>query len=201
MKLKNVKSLENSFIFKMQTQLITNNLGAPSCQIGKDIDNDNDKLIVNTTHFTGDQFVNSGYKLRWFRFRKIKNLEVNFPPSGIVLLDGRSGIGKTSILEAISFVLYDDAGNTCYPRQERASKRKHDPTWVELTFPTGLIIFRQRRPNLLRVKSLNSSIDLTDDSAQSYIDRTLGSVNSWLAGGYLQQLKMCSFFLCHLMIS
>lgn len=170
----------------MQPQFTNSNNPGTSAYQGE-----NDKLIVSTTHFAN---VNnsSGYKLRWSRFRKLKNLEIHFPPDGIVLLDGRSGIGKTSILDAISFVLYDDAGNTCYPRQERASKRKQDSTWVELTFPTGLIIFRQRRPNILRVQGLG--IDLIDDSAQGYINRTLGSLNNWLVGGYLQQSKMCSFF-------
>lgn len=172
MKLKIGDILEISFIFKMQSI-------------------SDDQLIVTTTNFTNN-LSNSTYRLRWHRFRKIKSLEVVFPPSGIVLLDGRSGIGKTNILDAISFVLYEDIGNTYYPRKERASKGKHDPTWVELTFPNGLIIYRQRRPNLLRVTV--NSVELIDDSAQAYIDRIFGSSNIWSAGGYLKQLEMCSFF-------
>lgn len=151
----------------------------------------NDKLVISSTHFTTNPS-DCGYILRWSRFRKIKSLEICLPSNGIVLLDGRSGIGKTSVLEAISFVLYDDAGNTCYPRHERASKKKHDPTWVELSFPNGLTIYRQRRPNLLRVQG--NGVNLMDDSAQSYINRTLGSLNNWLVGGYLRQRELCAFF-------
>jgi DNA repair exonuclease SbcCD ATPase subunit len=133
-----------------------------------------------------------GYRLRLFRFREIGSLEINLPPDGIILLDGRSGIGKSSILEAISFVLHDDAGNTCYPRKEKANKKKNASTLVELTFPNGLIIYRQRRPNLLRV--LGPDIDLMDDSAECYIDRLFGSLNNWLVGGYIRQTELCAFF-------
>ena len=155
------------------------------------LDPNDDKLIVTTTHFSTSG-PSSVYTLRWFRFRKVKNCEIQLPANGIILLDGKSGIGKTSILEAISFVLYDDAGNTCYPRSERASKKKHDSTWVQLTFPSGLIVYRQRRPNLLRV--VDKNIDLSDDSAQAYLNRILGSLNNWLVGGYLRQMELCSFF-------
>lgn len=151
------------------------------------------KLVISLSNFSENDS-RPGYTLRLSRFRKIKNLEVTLPPDGIILLDGRSGIGKTSILEAISFVLYDDAGNTCYPRNERASKKKHGPTWVELTFPTGLIIYRQRRPNLLRILDVNQNIDLMDDSAKFYINRIFGPLNNWLVGGYLTQGELCAFF-------
>ena len=165
-------------------------VAVPTDQIEMIVTND-DRLVVSSTQFTNNT-TGPGYTLRWSRFRKIRTLEVQLPSDGIVLLDGKSGIGKTSILEAISFVLYDDAGNTCYPRRERASKRKHDPTCVELTFPSGLTIYRQRRPNLLRV--LGQGVDLTDDSAQAYLNRMFGHINSWLVGGYLRQRELCAFF-------
>lgn len=152
-------------------------------------------VTVTIHHFVkpSDQ---SEYILRWSRFRKIPHFEIRFPSTGIVLLDGKSGVGKTSILEAISFVLYDNAGNSCYPRHERASKKKHEPTWVELYCPgisgSMLHIYRQRRPNLLRIRG--DGIALQDDAAQAYIDRIFGSYNHWLVGGYLQQSQMSSFF-------
>jgi DNA repair exonuclease SbcCD ATPase subunit len=148
-------------------------------------------LQIKTSDFTGGD-PRQGYILRLFRFRKIKNLEITLPPDGIILLDGRSGIGKTSILEAISFVLHDDAGNTCYPRDERSSKKKHDSTWVQLIFPNGLTISRQRRPNLLCVQ--DKDVNLMDDSAQCYINRIMGSFSNWLVGGYIRQGELCGFF-------
>lgn len=134
----------------------------------------------------------SEFILRVSRFRKLGNLELRFPASGIVLLDGPSGVGKTSILEAISFVLYDNAGNSCYPRQERSSKRKPEPTWVELTFPNGMVIYRQRRSNLLRITGIG--MELIDDSAQAYIDKNLASYGDWLVGGYIRYKETCGFF-------
>ena len=145
------------------------------------------ELTVKSSNVTGP-----GYNLQWSRFRKVQSFEVNLPLTGILLLDGRSGIGKSTIFEAISFVLHDDAGNTCYPRSEKASKKKQAPTWVQLTFPDGLTIYRQRRPNLLRVGG--RGVDLTDASAQSYLNRIVGPLNNWLVGGYLRQLELCAFF-------
>jgi DNA repair exonuclease SbcCD ATPase subunit len=133
-----------------------------------------------------------GYNLQWSRFRKVKSFEINLPLTGILLLDGRSGIGKTTIFEAISFALHDNGGNDIYPRSEKASKKKKDSTWVQLTFPDGLTIYRQRRPNLLRVGG--RGVDLTDASAQSYLNRIVGSLNNWLVGGYLRQWELCAFF-------
>jgi len=148
----------------------------------------NEKVL--TYSFTG---VNKGgsYKLRLFRFKGVQELTIHLPEKDIVLLDGPSGIGKTTLLEAISFVLYDGAKNTCYPRADRNTRKKHEPTWVELTFPNGLVIYRQRRPNLFWIQG--NGISLVDDAAQGYINDSFGPPSNWLAGGYLRQGDFCAF--------
>lgn len=145
---------------------------------------------------TGASLLNSSFQLRLLRFRGVDALTVTIPSEGVVLLDGQTGAGKTTLLEAISFALYDNVGSSCYNRKERGAKKKHDPTSVELTFPKetngGLVIYRQRRPNLLRVTG--SGINLVDDAAQGYIDKLFGSYQTWMVGGYLQQERHCTFF-------
>lgn len=145
----------------------------------------------------------NSFFLRLANFRRIPYFETRIPASGLVLLDGPTGVGKTALLEAISFVLYDNAGNSCYNRKDRSNK-KHEPTWVELTFPKsgwrgippGLVILRQRRPNLLRV--VGEGILLEDGkapaAAQGYLDRLFGQYAIWKVGGYIRQDSICDFF-------
>lgn len=127
------------------------------------------------------------YTLRLVRFKGFADYQIRFPAKGVVLLDGKSGAGKTTILDAISFVLYDNMGSGCYPRHE---KRKS--TSVELVFPSGQSIYRQHRPNLLRVQG--EGVMLQDAAAQEYIDSKFGSFICWSVGGYMQQLRLSSFF-------
>lgn len=130
--------------------------------------------------------------LRLANFRGINERTISFPSLGVILLDGKTGSGKSTLLEAISFVLYDNSGNTCYPRKDRGKKAKH-PTWVQIHFSaTGLTVFRQRRPNVIRIEG--PGIMLIDDAAQSYLNRIFGSNESWSVGGYLQQDEPYSFF-------
>lgn len=136
--------------------------------------------------------MDSCYTLKLSRFKKFESLTLQIPSTGIILLDGKNGVGKTTLFEAITFAMYDNAGNSCYPRKDRNSKKKLEPTSVELSFPNGLVIHRQRRPNLLRVSG--PGIELMDEVAQGYINRIYGPYNAWLAGGYLEQEKPCAFF-------
>ena len=45
-------------------------------------------------------------KIKLVNFRCFSNLELELPNNGTILLWGTSGIGKTTIFKAISFVLY-----------------------------------------------------------------------------------------------
>lgn len=132
------------------------------------------------------------YSLIISRFKAIESYSLTLPSKGVILLDGKTGSGKTSILEAISFVLYDESGNSCYPRQDR-NKKKHEPTSVQLIFPNGLTLYRQRRPPAFKVVGPGVSLE-QEDVAQGYINRTLGPSSSWFAGCYLRQGENCAFF-------
>jgi exonuclease SbcC len=71
-----------------------------------------------------------------------------FEDDGIYLIGGRTGAGKSTILDAVCFALYASV-----PRFERggeAELRSHhcrpdDPTWVELDFTAGGVEYRLHR--------------------------------------------------------
>src|SRR5579875_702610 len=116
-------------------------------------------------------------------FRGIEKLSLELPNNGIILLDGNSGAGKTTILEALTFVLYDILHP--YPRDGKKKK-----TFVELILPY-ICIYRQKRPNLLKVKTEDQ--EFLDQVAQIYINKKFGTVNNWLSSSYLKQNEICSF--------
>ena len=70
-----------------------------------------------------------------------------FADDGIFLITGKTGAGKSSILDAICFALYDSV-----PRYEQTQKNLRsdycdpdDPTYVELEFTVGDAVYRVRR--------------------------------------------------------
>ena len=70
-----------------------------------------------------------------------------FADDGIFLITGKTGAGKSSILDAICFALYASV-----PRYESTQQRlrsdhctPEEPTWVELEFSTGGVDYRVRR--------------------------------------------------------
>lgn len=129
------------------------------------------------------------FKLTLSNFRCFSNKIVEIPISQVILLNGPSGIGKTTIFEAISFVLYDS--NNYAPIMNN-NKKNEITTSVKLSFPNNLTIFRQKKPNLLKITGENNFL-LLDIAAEEYILKTYGSENYWRTGAYLEQGKTCSF--------
>lgn len=106
-------------------------------------------------------------------------------PDGISLLAGKSGCGKSSILDAISWAMYGKVAKIA-PRVCPGAK-----TVVRISFQ-GWTIERCRKPNRLTVK-IHRGDDVeeyTASSAQSEIEKAFGSYSTWLSTCYISQGNM-----------
>jgi len=92
-------------------------------------------------------------------FRNHSNADFSFPETGMVRIDGKSGVGKSSIFKAVSYALYG--------KQNKITTWNEETTEVDLA-GFGLSIVRGRGPNILKVNGLSSS------TAQNEIENTLG---------------------------
>ena len=103
----------------------------------------------------------------------------DFGNSGVALLSGPSGVGKTSILRGIFFALFGE-GNKLQAGGSSSCR-------VELEFD-DLIIIRTKRPNRLIVNEVYE-----DESAQEIINNKFG--DTFKVTGYIQQNNLNSFIL------
>ena len=103
----------------------------------------------------------------------------DFGNSGVALLSGPSGVGKTSILRGIFFALFGE-GNKLQASGSSSCR-------VELEFD-DLIIIRTKRPNRLVVNEVYE-----DESAQEIINKKFG--DTFKVTGYIQQNNLNSFIL------
>ena len=103
----------------------------------------------------------------------------DFGNSGVALLSGPSGVGKTSILRGIFFALFGE-GNKLQANGSTSCR-------VELDFD-DLKIIRTKRPNRLVVNDVYE-----DESAQEIINKTFG--DTFKVTGYIQQNNLNSFIL------
>ncbi|AYV85898.1 MAG: DNA double-stranded break repair ATPase [Solivirus sp.] len=132
------------------------------------------------------------YKLTLKRFKSFNDRVIEIPKTNLVLLNGPSGIGKTTIFEALSFLFYDSPS---YAPLNSTSTSKEE-TRVTLQFPEesgGLFISRSKRPNVLRVTLQNNSFYI-DAAAQEFILAYFSSQNLWLCGSYISQNCLNNFF-------
>lgn len=106
----------------------------------------------------------------------------NFPNNGLVLLQGLSGSGKTSILQAISFCLFG-TGNKIISFGCKKCE-------VKLTFD-GETFIRTKGPNRLLYID-KQGCELEDDAAQEYINNKFGT--NFSITSYITQKGMESFF-------
>ena len=104
-----------------------------------------------------------------------------FPRNGLVLLQGVSGIGKTTILDAIYFVLYG-----CGTKIINFNATNCSVTWDD-----GVInITRSKKPN--RLVLIEDGIVYEDIVAQEIIDRKYGT--SFEITSYIKYKAASSFF-------
>jgi len=103
-------------------------------------------------------------QLRLTNFRCWEDKALTIPEKGICLLSGRSGRGKSTILNSIVYTITGKGKNI--------STFQKKSTSVQLEID-GLLITRQRGPNRLIVKKGDTQYE--DDAAQSIIDSTFGT--------------------------
>lgn len=103
-------------------------------------------------------------QLRLTNFRCWEDKALTIPEKGICLLSGRSGRGKSTILNSIVYTITGKGKNI--------STFQKKSTTVQLEID-GLVITRQRGPNRLIVKKGDTQYE--DDAAQSVIDSTFGA--------------------------
>ena len=121
------------------------------------------------------------YRLSLSEFKGVKHAVVEFESASIILLDGYSGSGKSTIVEALSFVLYGQ--DICKKVDNSYTLTKKKPTVkVSLEFPDGSYITRSKNPTLLD--------GLTPDGRhvdQQYINDKFGDPRVWGITTYLRQ--------------
>lgn len=108
---------------------------------------------------------------------------VNISPEGMTLIHGRSGKGKSSILEAICFAISGKGKNIVQTGKRSCS--------VSLTLVDGICITRSKRPNILTVQ-IPGGDKLEDEAAQGLINKKFTSTFETVA--YLKQSGKSSSF-------
>ena len=98
---------------------------------------------------------------------------------GFVLIEGQSGVGKTTILQAIIFVLYGKGKNLKMNGKTSCS--------VQLEYD-DLIIFRSKNPNKLVINDIIES-----EEAQNIINKKFG--DTFDVTSYISQTSLNSFIL------
>ena len=112
-------------------------------------------------------------------FKSWNKLSLNFPLTGITLLKGQSGVGKSTIMEAIYWTLYGTVKQIT-PHKPSAKEK----TFVELSFE-NIMIRRSKNPNKLFFSK--NSVMYEDVAAQEMINKEYGSQYVWLSTSYIPQ--------------
>lgn len=131
------------------------------------------------------------FRVEFKQFRCWENLVIEAPIGGITLIKGSSGIGKTTILQGITWCLYGNVRLVAPNHLEKAKTR------VIITFPYLLDgrqgtmkIDRQKNPNRLILShepEEGNVRQFEDKVAQTIIDDLFGTYDVWLASCYIGQ--------------
>lgn len=116
-------------------------------------------------------------------FRCHGKLSVEFPDSGLVLISGDSGAGKSTILNAIQFALYGSVKKP-YPLNGKKSCK------VTLTYK-DMTIVRSKGPNRLVVTQAGKYLE--DEAGQHLIEEHFNMTEEeFLASSYIRQKQLGS---------
>ncbi len=102
---------------------------------------------------------------------------VELPDSGVTLIEGASGKGKSTILRAIVWVLY---GKEKSPYSWNSTKKK---CYVQLEL-VECVIFRQKNPERLTLTLADTT--LSSEEAQAWIIKKWGSRDCWITTSYME---------------
>jgi DNA repair exonuclease SbcCD ATPase subunit len=109
---------------------------------------------------------------------------VEFSAEGITLIEGPSGIGKSSLFKAICWCMYGKEKNT----YNWVSSKKKCMVELSMNNDSGdgdIVIIRQKNPE--RVSLFIDNKEFVSDEAQEYINRKWGKREEWIACNYLSQ--------------
>jgi DNA repair protein SbcC/Rad50 len=118
-------------------------------------------------------------KLYLKNFRSYPSFHIEIPDSGLTLLKGENGVGKTTILDAIVYALYGKLDESPYPLGMRVTCK------VELEY-RDIKITRTGNPNILRVTHKKENYE--NDVAQSIIEQYFGvNRDEFMVSSYVVQ--------------
>ena len=112
-------------------------------------------------------------------FKCHANLSLKFN-TVVSLIKGVSGVGKTTLLNSISFVLYGKRVKLFNPGRVSITLHIED-----------MVITRQKKPDLLKIQIGDQEYE--DDVAQAIINQRFGSVEVWSVSSLIVQNERCSF--------
>ena len=130
-------------------------------------------------------------RLRLIRFRCFDDRTFELGLQQFNLLKGPSGIGKSTLLEAIKWCFYGKSSHI-YPSNTSGTLNTPTSVTISLDEYGGLVVSRSKPPEVL-VVSIPSAITngepqtLKGDSAQAYIINMFGTSQIWLMTSYIEQ--------------
>lgn len=114
-----------------------------------------------------------------------KLVKYEFTENHLNLLTGPSNCGKTTIFEAIYWVLYGSS-KIVFPKGSKASNKNY--TEVTLKLDSGVNIRRTKPPNYLEV-NLEGGTLLEQETGQEWINNFFGTKKSFIATTYMRQKR------------
>jgi len=113
------------------------------------------------------------------------SVEYEFTEGELNLILGPSNSGKSTIFRAIAWCLYGNK-KTVNPKGIKTTNK--EPTIVQIILDSGVTITRTKPPDKL-VILLEDETELSEDSANEWINTYFGSENAFYATTYMKQKK------------
>jgi energy-coupling factor transporter ATP-binding protein EcfA2 len=118
-------------------------------------------------------------RIRLNPFKQHEDRTFEFPDEGMILLQGPSGIGKSTVLDAIHEAMYGEADDA----QPWGSNYSCVELW--LNRPEPMYIKRERGPRTIVVEYQGK--EYKDEAAQAIINEVHGEEHEFLASRYIRQ--------------